>query len=74
MIYILRTLWALFGIPVYLITCLAFALGFIAYPFIGCIYYIFHGSTDRMKFEVDTMSMYIEKKWNKVGKLIEKQK
>lgn len=74
MIYILRTLWAVFGIPVYLITCLAFFIGLISYPLIGIIYYIIHGTTDTMKWEVDTMAIFIERKYSKIKEQIEKLK
>lgn len=73
MIYVYRTLWAVFGIPVYLITCLAFAIGFITYPLVGMIHYIIHG-TVYMDWEVDTMAIFIEKKYSKLKEQIEKTK
>lgn len=73
MIYLYRTLWAVFGIPVFLITCLVFFIGLISYPLIEIIYYIIHGTTDTMKWEVDTMALYIEKKYNKIKEKIEKE-
>jgi hypothetical protein len=72
MIYFYRTLWAVLGIPVYLITCLAFAIGFITYPLVGMIHYIIHG-TVYMDWEVDTMAMFIEKKYSKLKERLEKQ-
>ena len=73
MIYILRTLWAIGGIPAYLITCLAFAIGFITYPLVGMIHYIIHG-TVCMDWEVGTMAFYIERKYKHIRVLIEKLK
>ena len=74
MIYILRTLWAIGAIPVHLCNCLRFAIGLLTYPIVGGIYYIIHGSTDTMKWEVDTMAQFLSKKYSKLKDLIEKRK
>ena len=40
MIYLLRTLWVLFYIPVFLLECIAFLFGVIIYPLVVGIAYI----------------------------------
>lgn len=71
--YVYRSLWALGAIPVHLICCILFVIGLVTYPLVGGIYYIIHGTTDTMKWEVDTMALYIEKKYNKIKEKIEKE-
>lgn len=73
MIYIYRTLCFLIGIVVYFITCVAFGISFITYPFVSGVYYIIHGSTDGMKFDIDTIPEYIVKQYKKLRDYIEKQ-
>jgi hypothetical protein len=67
MIYILRTLWVLFYIPVLLLECITFLLGVIIYPLVVGIAYIKTGK------ESDYSSGVIAEKIGKVyGKLKDK--
>lgn len=74
MIYVYRTLYSLGAIPVYFFTCICFLVGLVTFPFVSSIYYVIHGSTSTMKWEVDTMANCVSKKYSKLKDLIEKQK
>lgn len=71
MIYIYRTLWAIFYIPIFLMECVAFVIGCLSYPFIAFVYYVKHGSTIGLKWAVDTMAFWIEKKYQNLRTFIE---
>lgn len=72
MIYILRTLWVLFYIPIFLIECIAFLLGAIIYPLVVGIAYIKTGKESN--YSSGVMAMFIEKKYSKLKEQIEKTK
>ena len=70
MIYILRTLWVLFYIPIFLIECIAFLLGVIIYPFVVGIAYIKTGNESN--YSSGMIAEKIEKVYGKLKNKIEK--
>ena len=70
MIYILRTLFALFYIPVFLMECVAFLLGVIIYPLVVGIAYIKTGK--ECDYYAAMMAEYLEKIYGKLKDKIEK--
>ena len=72
MIYILRTLFALFYIPVFLMECVAFLLGVITYPLVEGIVYIKTGK--ECDYSSGMMAEKIEKEYGKLKDKIEKLK
>lgn len=69
MIYILRTIFALFYIPVFLLECIAFILGVIIYPLVEGIAYIKTGKESN--YSSGMMAEYIEKVYCKLKGKIE---
>ena len=72
MIYLLRTLYALFYIPVFLVECVAFLFGVIIYPLVEGIAYIKTGKESN--YSSGMMAEYIEKVYCKLNDKIEKMK
>ena len=72
MIYILRTLWVLFYIPIFLLECIAFILGIFISPFVDSITYIKTGEYGN--YYAAMMAEYIEKEYGKLKDKIEKLK
>lgn len=69
MIYILRTLWILFYIPVFLLECITFVLGVFISPCLNGIKYIKMGEYG--DFNPAIVSEYIEKEYDKLREQIE---
>ena len=72
MIYILRTLFALFYIPVFLMECTAFLFGVIIYPLVVGIAYIKTGKES--DYSSGIIAEKIEKEYGKLKDKIEKSK
>jgi hypothetical protein len=72
MIYILRTLWVLFYIPVFLLECIAFLFGVIIYPLVVGIAYIITGKES--DYSSGMIAEKIEKGYSKLKERIEKLK
>jgi hypothetical protein len=72
MIYILRTLWVLFYIPVFLLECIAFLFGVIIYPLVVGIAYII--TVKESDYSSGMIAEKIEKGYSKLKERIEKQK
>lgn len=72
MIYILRTLYTLFYIPVFLLEGIVFLFGVIIYPLVVGIAYIKTGKESN--YSSGVMAEYIEKIYGKLKDKIEKTK
>lgn len=72
MIYILRTLYALFYIPIFMMECISFLLGVIIYPFVEGIAYIKTGKES--DYYAAIMAEYIQKVYGKLKDKIERLK
>ena len=59
MIYIIRLLWILFYIPLFVIEAIIFSILVIAYPIVGIFYFVKNGEWD-FDYEVVNIVMFID--------------
>ena len=69
--YILRTLWLIGYIPVFIFTSIVFLLMILAYPLVGAFYFIKTGSVNNCPFTPDFIPVYIlDKKYRELVKYL----
>lgn len=69
--YILRTLWLIIGVPVFIIMSICFVMMIIIYTLAGAFYFIKTGSCENIPFSVDVISEAIRNRYFKLLKHIE---
>ena len=65
MIYIIRLLWILFYIPLFVIEAIIFGVLVIAYPIVGIFYFVKNGEWD-FDYEVVNIVMFIDDKYKQL--------
>ena len=68
--YILRTLWLIGCIPVYIFTVILSFVTFLTYPLIGAFYFIKTGSCENGPFIPISILIYVNEKYKKLLKYI----
>lgn len=64
--YILRTLWLIGYIPVFIFTCIIFLVMTFVYPLAGAFYFIKTGSCENCPFLPNSLPIYIDDKYKKL--------
>ena len=64
--YILRTLWLIGYMPVFIFACIIFFVMLFAYPLAGAFYFIKTGSWENCPFIPPSLSVYICKKYDEL--------
>ena len=68
--YILRTLWLIGYIPIFIFIGILFFIMLIIYPLIGAFYFIKTGSLESCPFTPDSLPAYIDKKYEELLKYL----
>ena len=68
--YILRTLWLIGYIPVFIFIGILFFIMLIIYPLIGAFYFIKTGSWESCPFTPDYLPAYIDRKYEELLKYL----
>ena len=68
--YILRTLWLIGYIPVFIFTCIIFLVMLFVYPYAGIFYFIKTGSCENCPFLPPSLPIYIDNKYKKLLKYV----
>ena len=66
--YILRTLWLIGYIPVFIFECIIFLIMIFVYPLAGAFYFIKTGSCENCPFIPPSLYIYIDKKYKELLK------
>ena len=66
--YILRTLWLIGYIPVFIFECIIFLIMIFVYPLAGAFYFIKTGSCENCPFIPSSLYIYIDKKYKELLK------
>lgn len=66
--YILRTLWLIGYMPVFVFICIIFLVMIFVYPLAVAFYFIKTGSCEKCTFTPDVLSTYIDVKYKELLK------
>lgn len=66
--YILRTLWLIGYIPVFMLTLVCFFIMMFAYQLVRAFYFIKEGNCEGIPFSPDSLAIYIDEKYRKLLK------
>lgn len=68
--YILRILWLIGYIPVFICESVCFSIMWFVYPLVGAFYFIKEGTCESVPFYCDSLATYIDKKYRKLSKYL----
>ena len=68
--YILRTLWLIGYIPVFILTAITFLAMIFVYPLIGAFYFIKTGDCENCSFTPDVLASFMDNKYKKLLKYL----
>ena len=68
--YILRTLWLIGYIPIFIFTCIIFLVMLFVYPLAGAFYFIKTGSCENCPILPISLPIYIDNKYRELLKCL----
>lgn len=68
--YILRILWLIDYIPVFIFVCACFLIMIFTYPLVGAFYFIKTGNCEDIPFTPDFLCGYIDNNYRKLVKYL----
>ena len=72
--YILRTLWLIGYIPVFIFECIIFFVMLFAYPLAGAFYFIKTGDCENCPFTPDVLAGFMDNNYKKLLKYIKENR